>query len=246
MVHRVAGRFLAFLNIMGVRMAEKVLSIFIDESGDFGPYEKHNPYYLVAMVAHDQCMDLSMEIEKMNHYIIQNGREIHAIHVGPLIRRESIYENELVEDRKHLFNLLYNFVRRVDIQYISCSIKKSECSDEVEMTSKLTKAMAGKLRDNDAFFRQFDRIIVYYDNGQVQLTKIITSLFNALFTDVEVRKVRPVNYKLFQVADLVCTMELLALKAEQNGLSNSELEFFGNVRSFKRDYLKNLRKKKME
>lgn len=26
------------------------LSIFIDESGDFGPYEHHAPYYLIALV----------------------------------------------------------------------------------------------------------------------------------------------------------------------------------------------------
>ena len=32
----------------------KELSIFIDESGDFGPYAKHSPYYLVTMVFHDQ------------------------------------------------------------------------------------------------------------------------------------------------------------------------------------------------
>ena len=30
-------------------MAEKVLSVFIDESGDFGPYDFHAPFYLVAL-----------------------------------------------------------------------------------------------------------------------------------------------------------------------------------------------------
>ncbi|MCM1268779.1 MAG: hypothetical protein NC302_12830 [Bacteroidales bacterium] len=104
-------------------MTEKILSIFIDESGDFGPYEKHNPYYLVAMVAHEQSVDISGEIAKMDHYIVQNGRNIHAIHVGPLIRRESVYENELLEDRKHLFNLLYNFTRRINIRYMTCLVK---------------------------------------------------------------------------------------------------------------------------
>lgn len=107
-----------------VFMADKILSIFIDESGDFGPYEKHNPYYLVAMVAHDQSVDISEEINKMDNYMVQNGREVHAIHVGPLIRREAIYLNEFVEDRKHIFNLLYNFVRRTNIKYLTCMVKK--------------------------------------------------------------------------------------------------------------------------
>jgi len=28
----------------------KELSIFVDESGDFGSYEYHNPYYIVTLV----------------------------------------------------------------------------------------------------------------------------------------------------------------------------------------------------
>ncbi len=39
-------------------MAEKILSIFIDESGDFGAYELHCPYYLVSMVMHDQRIEI--------------------------------------------------------------------------------------------------------------------------------------------------------------------------------------------
>ena len=33
-------------------MAE--LSVFIDESGDFGPYEPHAPYYIITLLFHDQ------------------------------------------------------------------------------------------------------------------------------------------------------------------------------------------------
>ena len=35
-------------------MSEKRLSVFIDESGDFGTYEVHAPYYLVSMILHNQ------------------------------------------------------------------------------------------------------------------------------------------------------------------------------------------------
>ena len=40
-------------------MAHKTLSIFIDESGDFGKYDFHSPNYYVAMVLHDQSIDIS-------------------------------------------------------------------------------------------------------------------------------------------------------------------------------------------
>ena len=37
----------------------KTLSIFVDESGDFGCFEPHCPYYLFSLVFHDQ--DQSIE-----------------------------------------------------------------------------------------------------------------------------------------------------------------------------------------
>lgn len=226
-------------------MAEKVLSVFIDESGDFGAYEHHAPYYLVAMVLHDQSVDITADIQGMDERMKNLGYDHHAIHTGPLIRRESTYANDMVEDRKHLFNILYYFSRKLDFRYICTKIKKSECADEIILTAKLSKAIAEAIRSNAVFWEHFDRVIVYYDNGQIELTKILTSVFSTLYAHVEFRRVQPVDYKLFQVADLVCTMELLAEKAESNSFSKSEHDFFGNPRDFRKNYLKNFLKKKL-
>ena len=35
-------------------MKNKILSVFVDESGDFGQYNPSSPNYYVAMVLHDQ------------------------------------------------------------------------------------------------------------------------------------------------------------------------------------------------
>ena len=43
---------------------------------------------------------------------------------------------------------------------------------------------------------------------------------------------------LFQVSDLLCTMELIKLKLDNNLFSNSELAFFGNTRDLRKNYLK--------
>ena len=37
------------------------LSIFIDESGDFWPYDFRSPYYIITMVFHDQVVDISLD-----------------------------------------------------------------------------------------------------------------------------------------------------------------------------------------
>ena len=34
------------------------LSVFVDESGDFGEFESHAPYYIISLVLHDQKIDI--------------------------------------------------------------------------------------------------------------------------------------------------------------------------------------------
>ena len=103
-------------------MREKVLSVFVDESGDFGQYNPVSPYYYVAMVLHDQEIDISKNIYALETQVTNWGYPEHTIHTGPLIRRESVYKNDLREDRKALFNALYHFTHDIS----SCWTDKVE------------------------------------------------------------------------------------------------------------------------
>ena len=44
----------------------KELSIFIDESGDFGEYDYHSPWYIVTMVFHEQEASIQEPMEYLN------------------------------------------------------------------------------------------------------------------------------------------------------------------------------------
>ena len=71
----------------------KELSIFVDESGDFGDYKKHSPYYAVTMVFHDQSVDISRQINLLDDSLKHMGYEGIAVHTEPLIRREELFTN---------------------------------------------------------------------------------------------------------------------------------------------------------
>ena len=49
------------------------------------------------------------------------------------------------------------------------------------------------------------------------------------------------NYRLFQAAAMFCSMELIRLKSEASAISVSKLEFFGNIRDLKKNYLNPLK-----
>ena len=98
---------------------------------------------------------------------------------------------------------------------------------------------------NKEYFEKFSKVILYYDNGQKNITRILNTILATNFNEYDIRKVLPKDYKLFQVADLICTLELIKNKIELNNLSKSETLIFHSKKDFKKDFIKNLWKKKM-
>ena len=221
----------------------KELSIFIDESGDFGEYAVHSPYYIITMVFHDQSEDIQPAIYKLNQELSYLHLDNLCIHTGPIIRKEEIYKNMGIDERRRIFNKMVAFIRQINIRYKCFFIEKKHIIDVVEATGKLSKQISQFVRKNYKEFLSFDNVKLYYDNGQVEVSKILASVFNALLPNPIFRKVMPKEYKLFQVADLLCTMQLVILKLESNQFSKSEMMFFGNIRDLKKNYLKPLAKK---
>ena len=66
---------------------------------------------------------------------------------------------------------------------------------------------------------------------------------HSLLNHVIFRRVIPSDYRLFQVADLICTMTLTEAKLEDHALSKSELAFFQDERTLRKNYLKPLKEK---
>ncbi len=222
------------------------LSVFVDESGDFGSYEPHAPYYLVTFIFHDQADDLSANIAKFDSALADVGIQNRAIHAGPLIRREEDYREESIETRRQIFNRLFNFTRKVPISYHTFFIEKKQLQGNLDLHLALSKQISDFLTQHFSYLLNFDKVIVYYDNGQVELTRLLAAVLTAKLSHVEFRQVFPADYKLFQSADLLCTLELIAHKAEVHTLSHSELQFFGNVSILRKNYLKPLRRKLLQ
>ena len=226
-------------------MADKVLSVFIDESGTFGNCESHDDRYVIGLVFHDQKDDISSNIMSFQEHLKMLGKDAHFVHTGPLIRREPPYENDLREDRIKLFSSLFNCARKMPVSYSHILVYKREWNSTIQLNLRVSKELGRLISTNSDFFMQFDSVVIYYDHGQAELTKVITSVFSSQLSNVEVRKVHQIDYLLLQVADLACTMELLSDKLETKSFTRSELDFFKTHRDFKKNYLKWFQKKRL-
>lgn len=121
--------------------------------------------------------------------------------------------------------------------------RKSEYENIFKLEARMARDLSQFIRDNLTYFQSFSKVILYYDNEQHELNRILNTVFATQLFDYDVRKVIPNEYRLFQAADLICTLELLRVKTKHQDLSNSEKRIFHSKRDLKKDFLKGIKKK---
>lgn len=221
------------------------LSVFIDESGYFGEVKERPAYYLVTFVFHDQKNDIDSQVAKLEKSVKNAGFDVEYIHTDPVIRREEVFERYSIDERRKLLYKMLNFVNECPISYLAVVVDRREATDKITLSGKLAKAINRAMSEHIEFFSNFDKIIVYYDNGQIELSAILNAVFSIRFSNVEFRKAEPQKYRLLQAADFICFMELLRIKRDEKRLSKSEEHFFYKPQELKKTFLKSVKKKKL-
>lgn len=224
-----------------VTMKDNCLSIFVDESGDFGFSEGSSDCYLFTMVLHDQANSIAEAVNHLEFELSCQGYCKRTIHSGPIIRREEDYKHFDLDFRRQLFYSMRKFARHVPVKTHTIISDKKYLKTSTELQAKISKELGQFVLKNNAFFSSYQKIILYYDNGQVELGKVLNSSFNTLL-DVETRVVEPSDYHLFQLADFVCTIELINYKKKNDMLSRSEKMFFYKEKEFEKQFLNEIRK----
>ena len=244
MDHRRREEFPAISNYTGEKQMGK-LSVFIDESGDFGEIKERPAYYLVTFVFHDQNKNIDKQVLKLEESVKAAGFDVEYIHTGPVIRREEIFAGYSIDERRKLLYKMLNFVNACPISYLTVVVDRKEAVDKVSLSGRLARAISTAMSKYQNFFAGFEQITVYYDNGQSELSAILNAVFSIWFSNVEFRKAQPQKYRLLQAADFICTMELKKKKKDERRLSRSEGMFFYKPQELKKTFLKSLEKKKL-
>ena len=108
----------------------------------------------------------------------------------------------------------------------------------------------GGHRDAGKGLRVSGRILVppLYYCGQSPVTRMLHEVFETgIGRNVEfANAVRPSRYRLFQLADLICTLHLIELKLRAGvKLSRSENQFFGGPQMFRHNILRYIKAKEV-
>lgn len=146
--------------------------------------------------------------------------------------------------------MLYSFnilAQRLPISYSTFIYRRSEFSDLNKLMLRMKRDVSDLLFDHLDFFQEFDEVKVYYDNGRDIVKQALDQSIGFVLSKgvVERRKTSMIDYRLEQVADYLCTIELAAVNYGAGEAGETYNKFFGKFGPFKKNWLKQARRKRI-
>ena len=220
------------------------ISIFADESGD---KSDNTRYFLLTLVFHNQSDSIAEQVWTYERSLANADLPNVPFHSEPLLNGHGDYEYLLPEQRKKLLSGFAALVRYLPIEYRTFVYRRREFESPEKLEQRMRRDIANLIRDHIEYFQGFDHVKIYYDKGQSALTKALKEAFSYALAkeSMVIRNADYHSYRLSQAADFICGIELAAVKYEHHEETSTDVKFFGGIGSFKRNWLKQVRAKRL-
>ena len=149
------------------------------------------------------------------------------IHLAYLVAKRGDYSHFDLEKRKSIFWAIFYFSNRVKVKIKTIIIDKKYINKKMQLNIALAREIGKLITENKNYFNSFDKIVIYYDNGQETLATILDTLF-ATNPNVERRtEFDHAEKRLFQVSDMLTVIDKLDYKRKNNiAFTKAEKYFF--------------------
>lgn len=206
----------------------KRLNIFIDESGDFGFVKGSSELYAVSFTIHDSADSIVNELKYLNDSL-EKQKYSGMLHLAYLIAKRDDYSILGLEERQKIFWTIFNFARKVPVKLKTIILDKRYMNTRSQLNKAISIEINKFINENKSYFDAFDKIVIYYDNGQETLATILDIIF-ATDERIERRvKFDHVRKRLFQVSDMLTFIDKLDYKYHNNmPFTRAEKYFFSN------------------
>ena len=202
------------------------LNIFIDESGDFGFVDGSSDLYAVSFTIHESDNSIVEDLKYLNNRL-EKANYDGMIHMADLIAKRGDYARFNLKQRQNIFWSIFYFSKRVNVKIHTIIVDKRFKNNKTQLNRELAMEINNFFNSISSYMNEFEKQIVYYDNGQEALGAIIDTL---LMTKNNVERRIEFNHKekrLFQVSDMLTFVDKIVFKHNHNiYLTNAEKYFF--------------------
>lgn len=204
----------------------KRLNIFIDESGDFGFTKGSSELYGVSFTIHESNDSIVNDLEYLNNRL-KKAKYDGMIHIADLIAKRGDYANFNLQQRKDIFWSIFYFSKIVKVKIHTIIVDKRFKNNKTQLNRELASEINNFFIEMADYMNEFDKVVVYYDNGQDALGAIIDTL---LLNKNNVEHRIEFNHKekrLFQVSDMMTFVDKIVYKHNNKiELTKAEKYFF--------------------
>lgn len=148
--------------------------------------------------------------------------------------------------RKKLLSNFEAFCRRAPFTCASFAYRRADVPNPQDFIARFKRDLVVFLTDNLMYFQRFQHVKIYYDNGQQMVTEALHGALGFILSKQAIlyRAANPKEYRLSQVADCICALELVDIKFQNNELTETDIKMFGtNYAAFKKNHLRHIRRK---
>ena len=221
----------------------KRLNIFVDETGDFGYGKKASRLYGVSFTFHEQEDDIEIELNKLNERLKRIGYS-GMIHMADLIMKRGDYKSFDIDQRRKIFKAIFHFSRQIPVKYHTILIDKKYTNNKNMLKQKLNAEIFKMVQEKEKYFKKFDKIVMYYDNGQKSLTNILETIFLKFESLEQHADFNHEEKRLFQISDMLTYIDKYDYKYKNKIEFTNGEQFFFTVDEIKK-ILRTLNKKRI-
>lgn len=202
------------------------LNIFIDESGDFGFVKGSSELYGVSFTIHESDNSIINDLEYLNNRLKKANYD-GMIHLADLVARRGDYAHFDLKQRKDIFWSIFYFSKRVNVKIYTIIVDKRFKNNKTQLNRELAIEINKFFESISDYMNEFEKVVIYYDNGQDALGAIIDTL---LITKNNIEHRIEFNHKekrLFQVSDMLTFIDKIVYKHNYSiPLTKAEKYFF--------------------
>lgn len=167
--------------------------------------------------------------------------------MNPLMHGNESYKAMDTRMRSRLLAGFASFANKCPITYATFSYQRDRFISDEAMFARMRRDLVLFLFDTLQPFQEYNAVKIYYDDGQNEVTNVLHAAFGYVLgaQTVIYKECDPRHFRLQQIADYICEIELARIKYERSEQSKTEQIFFGSYRDFKKNHLRKIRTKRI-
>jgi len=118
---------------------------------------------------------IESDLEYLNNRLKESNYD-GMIHLADLVARRGDYSHFKLEQRKNIFWSIFYFSKRVKVKIHTVIVDKRFKNNKTQLNRELAGQISNFFNSISDYMDKFDKVVVYYDNGQDALGAIIDTL----------------------------------------------------------------------